>query len=89
MPYQFLVSKAPVLQEALAIAMNYLACTRQAYPYSETERICVYAIYNEWKTGRRDRIWLSNKAIVAIEQAKQESRAIQVIPIASSGSEGC
>ena len=89
MPYQFLVPKSPVLQEALAIAMNYLECTRQAYPYSETERICVYAIYNEWKTGRRHRIWLSNKAIVAIEQAKQESRTIQVIPITSSGSEGC
>jgi hypothetical protein len=55
-----------VRQEALAIAMNYLECTRQADPYSQTERICVYAIYNELKTGRRGRIWLSNKAIVAI-----------------------
>jgi hypothetical protein len=60
----------PVVSEALQIAMDFLERTGQAHPFSETGRICALIILKEWGAGKRHRIWLANKAIVAIEQAR-------------------
>jgi hypothetical protein len=58
----------PVLQRALNIALDYLEATGQASPLSVTEIACARVILDEWLTGkRRHPVWLSNKAIVAIE----------------------
>jgi hypothetical protein len=60
----------PVLQASLDIALSYLEATKQAYPYSMTEVVCARIILDEWLVGSqkcRHRIWLANKAIVAIE----------------------
>jgi hypothetical protein len=59
--------------EALAIALNYLELTRQAYPYSETRWKCAQVIADEWNAGKRHRIWLANKAIVAIENCRRQA----------------
>jgi hypothetical protein len=72
----------PVLQQALDIAMHYLECTGQAYPYSETERVCALTILNEWHAGKGHRIWLANKAITVIEQATGRA---ENIPITAPG----
>jgi hypothetical protein len=74
MPYQFPIPAVPMLQESLDIAMYYLEHTRQAYPFSETERFCAEVIFQEWYAGRRHRLWLANRAIVALEQARKEAR---------------
>jgi hypothetical protein len=79
MAYPFpTAAQDPVLQQALDIAMDYLECTGQAYPYSETERLCALTILNEWHSGKRHRIWLANKAITAIEQATGPAENIPI-----------
>jgi hypothetical protein len=55
------------LEEALNIAMDYLELTRQAYPFSETQRICARVILQSWRQGTRHRIRLANDAIRVIE----------------------
>jgi hypothetical protein len=84
MPYPFPQAMGdPALQQALDIAMDYLEYTGQSFPYSETERVCALTILNEWHSGKRHRIWLANKAIVAIEQAMKP--APQSLPITVLG----
>jgi hypothetical protein len=69
MPYPWPIEQADVtLQEALDIAIYYLECTSQAYPFSEVERICACNILAAWKAGTKHRIRLANYAIVAIER---------------------
>lgn len=88
MPHQFPFPATPMLQEALEIAMGYLDSTPQAYPYSEIEGRCVNAIYSEWLTGKRHRIWLANKAILAIEHATDGTPTLQAIPFAGLRTRG-
>jgi hypothetical protein len=57
-----------VLEEALDIALDYLECTGQAFPFSETQRQCAHVILDKWRAGVKHRIKLANYAIVAIEQ---------------------
>ena len=64
----------PILQASLDIALNCLEATKQAYPYSMTEVVCARITLDEWLVGGRKcrhRIWLANKAIVAIETNQQ------------------
>jgi len=65
-----LVGSVP--EEALAIALQYLELTKQAYPYSEIRWKCAQVIVDEWNAGKRHRIWLANKAIVAIENSRRQ-----------------
>jgi hypothetical protein len=58
----------PVLEEALDIALDYLEFTKQAFPFSETQRICAHTILSAWRDGTTHRIRLANEAIVAIEK---------------------
>jgi hypothetical protein len=88
MPFPFPVPETPVLRDALNIAMRFLEGTGQAYPYSVTQRVCAEVIFNEWLTARRNRIWLANKAIAAIEQARMSGRQARTIPITSWGTTG-
>jgi len=59
--------------EALAIALQYLELTKQAYPYSEIRWTCAQVIADEWNAGKRHRIWLANKAIAAIENSRRQA----------------
>ena len=69
MPYPWPIEDVDVtLQDALDIALHYLEFTRQAYPFSEVERICADVIMRAWKAGTKHRIKLANYAIVAIER---------------------
>jgi hypothetical protein len=70
MPYPWPLPEADdlILEEALDIAMDYLEFTRQAYPFSETQRICAHKILQSWRRGTRHRIKLANDAINAIER---------------------
>jgi hypothetical protein len=56
------------LEEALYVAMNYLERTGQAFPFSETQRICANTILRSWRAGTKHRIRLANDAIVAVEK---------------------
>jgi hypothetical protein len=58
------------MQIALDVALDYLERTGQAFPFSETQRICALLILKSWRAGTRHRIRLANDAIKAIE--KQE-----------------
>ena len=70
MPYEFSIPH-PVRQKSLVIAMQYLEQTGQVYLLSQTKRFCADVIYQEWKTGRRHPVWLGNKAIRTLEQARE------------------
>jgi hypothetical protein len=71
MPYPWPVADEDTrLQEALDIALDYLEITRQAYPFSEVEKLCASVILEAWKSGVRHRIRLANYAIVTIEKAR-------------------
>jgi hypothetical protein len=59
-----------VLQEALDIALDYLEFTGQAFPFSETQRICAHTILLAWRAGAKHRIKLANYATNAIETPK-------------------
>lgn len=63
---------APVLEEALNIALNYLELTGQAYPYSETQLICARVIRESWWKGTKHRIKLANDAICFMEVVKSQ-----------------
>ena len=60
-----------VMQKSLAIAMHYLMKTGQAYPLSQTRHFCAEVIYQEWNAGRRHPVWLANKAIGALQRARE------------------
>jgi hypothetical protein len=64
-----LADRYVVLDDALDIAMRYLSQTGQADDYTNVERIAASAILTSWRGGARHRIYLANKAIVAVEQA--------------------
>jgi hypothetical protein len=80
----FIDSCDPALQESLDIAIQYLELTGQAFPYSETERRCAEIIVEEWRVGRRHRIWLANKAIVSVEQRQRPTQAAGVTVLSSA-----
>jgi hypothetical protein len=61
-----------VMQKSLAIAMQYLVETGQAYPLSQIRRFCAEVMCHEWKTGKRHPVWLANKAIGALERARKD-----------------
>jgi hypothetical protein len=60
-----------VMQKSLAIAMHYLLKTGQAYPLSQIRHFCAEVMYREWNAGRRHPVWLANKAIGALERARE------------------
>jgi hypothetical protein len=69
MPYPWPLNNPDVaLQDALDIALDYLEFTGQAYPFSETERLCAHTILNAWLAGTTHRIRLANDAICVIEK---------------------
>ncbi len=69
MPYPWPMADADMrIQEALDIALDYLEFTKQAYPFSEVERIFANVILAAWKSGVRHRIRSANCAIVAVER---------------------
>lgn len=88
MPSEFTIPH-PLRQKALVIAMHYLEQTAQAYPFSQTKRFCAQVIEEEWEKGRRHPVWLANKAITALEQARKENWArLLQDPMTASGTEG-
>jgi hypothetical protein len=72
MPYPWPIEADYEMQVALDIACEYLERAGQAFPFSETQRICALTIVNSWRAGTKQRIRLANDAIVAIEK-KQRS----------------
>lgn len=64
-----------VLQEALDIALDYLEFTGQAFPFSETQRICAHTILLAWRAGPKHRIKLANYAINALENRQSSFRS--------------
>lgn len=54
-----------------AATEHYLERTGQACSPLGGERVCAEIIYEEWYAGRHHRIWLANKAIIALEQARK------------------
>jgi hypothetical protein len=56
--------------------MDYLEFTGQAYPFSETQRICAHTILQSWRRGTRHRIKLANDAIKAIERGQPPSQPL-------------
>jgi hypothetical protein len=67
MPYPWPIESADlVLEEALNIALDYLELTGQAFPFTETQRICAHVILEAWRSGVKHRIKLANYAIVAL-----------------------
>jgi hypothetical protein len=89
MPYLFPVPQVSDLEDALDIAMDYLGRTGQSFPLPQTERFCGQVIFEAWSTGRRHPLWLANKAIVALERAREAnwSRILHE-RVAASGTEG-
>jgi hypothetical protein len=59
------------MQIALDVALDYLERTRQAYPFSETLKICADTILQSWCRGTRHRIRLANEAINTIESGRK------------------
>ena len=55
------------MDEALDIAMDYLARTGQAVKFTEVQRSAAMAIVAAWKAGVRRRIKLAHVAIKAVE----------------------
>ena len=58
----------PVLFDAFKIALVYLVKTGQAEETVEMQHEIARAIICEWNAGKRDRIWLANKAIIAFQR---------------------
>ena len=76
MPYLWpLANPDLVLDDALDIALDYLEFTGQAFPFSETQRLCAHIILQSWHSGTRHRIRLANDAINAIE--KRQATIVQ------------
>jgi hypothetical protein len=50
------------------IAMDYLTRTGQAVKFPEAQESAAQAIEVAWRSGVRNRLWLSNVAIRAVEQ---------------------
>jgi hypothetical protein len=71
MPYPWsIVAPDYEMEVALDIARDYLERTKQAYPFSETLKICADTILQSWRRGTRHRIRLANDAINAIERGR-------------------
>ena len=60
------------LQNALEIAFGYLVQTGQAEPTVATQYEIARTLVHEWNTGKRHRIWLANKAIVAFQKSAKQ-----------------
>lgn len=61
---------APVLDQALDIALDYLEATGQAKAGDDTQHLVAGVVLAEWLQGTRHRIRLANRGIVAAEQAQ-------------------
>jgi hypothetical protein len=66
----FPFASAPVLNEALKIALGYLKAVWQGKIDDETERLVAGAILSAWLAGTKHRIRLANVGIVTAEQAR-------------------
>lgn len=61
-----------VMDEALDIAMNYLARTDQAVNFRVVQTAAAKAIIEAWKGGARHKIRLANCAIRAVESSAEK-----------------
>lgn len=63
-------ASAPVLTEALKIALGYLRAAGPGKVDDDTERLVAGAILSAWLAGTKHRIRLANAGIVAAERAR-------------------
>jgi hypothetical protein len=63
-----------VLEEALNIALDYLAATGQAKIGGDTRSLVASSIMASWREGMRHRIQLANLGIVAAQQLQASLR---------------
>ena len=64
----------PVLEEALNIALDYLAATGQAKIGDDTRSLVASSIMTSWRKGMRHRIRLANVGIIALQQLQASLR---------------
>jgi hypothetical protein len=63
-----------VMDEALDIAMDYLIRTGQAIKFREVQTLAANAIADAWRADVRSRMRLTNPAIRAVEQKRDQLR---------------
>ena len=61
-----------VMDDALNIAMDYLIRTDQAVKFREAQTMAANAIADAWRAGVRSRMRLTNVAIRAVEQKRDQ-----------------
>ncbi len=64
-----------VMDDALNIAMDYLIRTDQAVKFREAQTLAANAIAAAWRAGVRSRMRLTNVAIRAVEQNRDQLRS--------------
>ena len=64
-----------VMDDALNIAMDYLIRTDQAVKFREAQTFAANAIADAWRAGVRSRMRLTNVAIRAVEQNRDQLRS--------------
>jgi hypothetical protein len=64
----------PMLEEALNIALDYLAASEQEKLGDSTRNRVASIIFTAWQEGIRHRIQLANVAIVAVQQLEGSPR---------------
>jgi hypothetical protein len=64
-----------VMDDALNIAMDYLIRTDQAVEFREAQTLAANAIAHAWRAGVRSRMRLTNVAIRAVEQERDQLRS--------------
>jgi hypothetical protein len=63
-----------VMDEVLDIAMDYLIRTNQAVKFREVQTLAANAIAEAWRAGVRSRMRLTNLAVRAVEQKRDQLR---------------
>ena len=69
-----LLDPDPVLEEALDIALDYLAATGQGKIRDDTRNLVASSVMTSWRKGMRHRIQLANVGIVAVQQLQASLR---------------
>ena len=69
-----LLDPDPVLEEALNIALDYLAATGQAKIRDDTRNLVASSVMTSWRKGMRHRIQLANVGIVAVQRLQPSLR---------------
>jgi hypothetical protein len=63
-----------MMDDALDIALDYLIRTDQAVNFREVQALAANAIADAWRAGVRNRMRLTNLAIRAVEQKRDNLR---------------